>query len=279
MPDADHVLTRVARGPDLTLRYGPLVDHVIDVRLPPRDGSGYDAPRPLVVVIHGGFWRMAYDRVHAAPQSAALADAGYVVATLEYRRVGPRGGGWPETFDDVAEVVDRGPSLVAAAVRPHVPPSMTILVGHSAGGHLALWAAGRHRLPPSSRWHRRTPGEVAGVVCLAGVTDLVHADELRLGGDATRALLRGGAKAQPARYATTSPAALLPLGVPATLVHGSDDNVVPVELSRGFARAALAAGDRVELAELPGVGHYELIDPLSRAWPHVLSAVERLAAG
>lgn len=268
MREAPDVLSRRARAPDVSLRYGPLVDHVIDVRLPPADG-----PRPLVVVVHGGFWRTTYDRMHAGPQSEALADAGYVVATVEYRRVGAHGGGWPETFDDVAQLSDHAPALVAAAIGSDVRPETTILMGHSAGAHLALWAAARHRLPTSSRWHRAAPLAVNGVVSLAGLSDLARADELGLGADATRALLGGSAKAQRERYGLTSPAELLPCGVPTTLVHGARDTVVPIELSRDFVRRAAAAGDRAELVELPHAGHYELIDPLSSAWPAVLRAL------
>lgn len=274
--DSAEILGRAARAPDLTLRYGPLVDQVIDVRVPPREGWRNDRRMRLVVLIHGGFWRWTYDRQHAGAQSAALADEGYVVATVEYRRVGPGGGGWPETFDDLAEITDRVPGLVSAAVGRPLPEQSAVLVGHSAGGHLALWAAGRHRLPQSSRWHRRSPLPVAGVVSLAGVSDLVRADELRLGADATRALLGGDSRAEPQRYATANPAALLPLGAPTILVHGTDDDVVPVELSRAYARRATAAGDEVELVELEGIGHFELIDPLSGAWPRVLSAVAAL---
>jgi acetyl esterase/lipase len=273
-----HVLTRAARAPDLTLRYGPLVDQVIDVRLPRRDGSLYGEPRALVVVIHGGFWRATYDRAHAAAQSAAFADEGYAVATVEYRRVGPRGGGWPETFDDLAEVTDRVPALVDAAVPGGARPKPTVLVGHSAGGQLALWAAARHRLPGSSRWHRSTPLAVAGVLCLAGLSDLVRADELQLGSGATSALLGGGAATHPDRYRTVSPVALLPARVRAVLVHGRDDDVVPVEFSRGYVQRAREAGDAVDLLELPDVGHFELIDPLSAAWPPVLKALTRLTA-
>lgn len=276
MDERLHVLERRAPPPDLTLPYGAHADQVVDVRLP-RAGR-YDEPPPLVVVIHGGFWRNAYDRAHAGPQSAALAEAGYVVATIEYRRVRGPGGGWPRTFDDIALACDGVPSLAATALRQRVTPGPMVLVGHSAGGHLALWAAARHRLPISCPWHRASPPTVAGAVSLAGVVDLMRGDELGLGGDATRALLGGGAGNVPERYAVANPAALLPLGVPAALVHGTADAEVPVELSREYTRRASAAGDAVELTELAGVGHYELIDPLSAAWPVVLDAIARLSS-
>jgi acetyl esterase/lipase len=265
--DADDVLDRPAPPPDLTLSYGPLPEHVVDVRLPP---SG--PPAPLVVVVHGGFWKRQYDRQHAGPQSAALAAAGHVVATVEYRRVGMPGGGWPGTLDDAALLADTVPGLVAEAVPGVVDLARVAFVGHSAGGHLAAWAAARHRLPATSRWHRSQPLR-AVVVSLAGVLDLELADRRGLGGHATRALLGGTPEEVPERYAEASPIRLLPTGVPTVLVHGVEDDVVPVEVSRRYATAAGEAGDDVRLVELPGVEHFGLIDPESPAWPDVLAAV------
>ena len=165
-------LSRVATAPDQTLHYGDLPDHVVDLRLP-----STDAARPLVVVVHGGFWKAEYDRAHAGPQSAGLAHAGYVVATVDYRRVGQAGGGWPGTFDDLAALTDAVPSLVAAALPGRVDTTHTVLVGHSAGAHLAAWAAARHRLPEESPWHRAAPLDLP-VVSLAGVLDLEQSDRL-----------------------------------------------------------------------------------------------------
>jgi acetyl esterase/lipase len=271
------VLSRPARPPDRTLSYGPLPEHVVDVRLPLGDG-----PVPLVVVVHGGFWGAEWDRAHAGPQSAALADAGYVVATVEYRRVGMAGGGWPGTFDDLALVADVVPGLVAAetgrVAGPSAGPVRPVVVGHSAGGHLALWLASRHRLPSSAPWHRSSPTPLAGGVALAGMGDLVDAEECGLGDHAAGALLGGSPAQHPDRYDLASPQRWLPLGVSAVLVHGAVDEAVPLGCSRTYAQKATAAGDDVALVELDGVGHFELIDPLSTAWPTVLSAVGRLAA-
>ena len=262
------VLSRAARPPDRTLSYGPLPEHVVDIRLPAGGGTA-----PLVVVVHGGFWAAEWDRAHAGPQSEALADAGYVVATVEYRRVGMRGGGWPGTFDDLALVADAVPGLVAAGTGRVAEGPGPVLVGHSAGGHLALWAASRHRLPESSPWHRATATPLAGVVSLAGMGDLVDAEERGLGDHATRALLGGAPAGHPDRYAVASPARWLPLGVRTVLVHGTADAIVPVGCGRTYAAKASRAGDAVELHALEGVGHFELIDPLSAAWPAVLDAV------
>jgi acetyl esterase/lipase len=270
VPAPDDVLTRPAPGPDLVLRYGPGPDHVVDVRLPASAG-----PAPLVVVLHGGFWRAEHDRAHAGPQCSALAEAGYVVAAVEYRRTG-RGGGWPATFDDVAAAVDAVPGLVAGAAPGRLRPGGAVLVGHSAGGHLALWAASRDRLPPGSRWHRPPgPSTPRAVVGLGAVCDLRCCGDLDLDGGAASALLGGGPDDVPDRYAQADPLTLAPPGVPAVLVHGTDDDRVPVEMSR---RYAAAGGDSVRLVELPGTGHFEVIDPRSRVWPAVLDAI-RMVVG
>jgi acetyl esterase/lipase len=263
----DDVLDRPAPAPDLSLVYGPLPEHVVDVRLPASLG-----PAPLVVVVHGGFWQAEYDRAHAGPQSAGLAAAGYVVATVEYRRVGRTGDGWPATFDDVALMADTVVGLVAGAVPGRVDRQRVCFVGHSAGGHLVAWLAARHRLPDSSPWHRPAPLP-ASVVPLAGVVDLAVADRLGLGGNAARSLLGGAPQRHPERWASADPARLLPTAVPTVLVHGTADPVVPVEVARSFAQAGRDAGDDLVLRELPGVGHYALIDPLAPAWPRVLAAV------
>jgi acetyl esterase/lipase len=204
-----------------------------------------------VVLLHGGFWRAGYDRRHLAPLAEAFAAAGFRVATPEYRRTGA-GGGWPETFDDVR-----------AAVSSLVGVERTILGGHSAGGHLALWAA----QPP-----------VAGVVALAPVADLRGAYQLDLDGGAVAALLGGGPDEVPQRYAAADPMARLPLGVPVRLVHGGRDRHVPVSFSQRYAEAARAAGGAVELDLLPEAEHFAVIDPQSMAWPSVLSAVKVLVA-
>ena len=172
------VLSRPAPPPDLVISYGPGPEHVADVRLPPRIGGapgGAEAagpPAPLVLFLHGGFWREAFDRTHTGPLATALASAGFAVCVPEFRRTGQRGGGWPGTFDDVAAAVDTLPALVREAAGARVISDGPVLLGgHSAGGHLALWAASRHRLPPDASWHV-PEGQVRGVVALAAVSDM-----------------------------------------------------------------------------------------------------------
>jgi acetyl esterase/lipase len=274
----DDVLTRTAPPPDLTVRYGAAPEHVADVRLPGAPPAGERPAAPLVVFLHGGFWRVRFDRAHTGPFATALAAAGYAVCVPEFRRTGQPGGGWPGTFEDVAAAVDTLPALIRAAAGPGVIASGPVLLaGHSAGGQLALWSAGRRRLPPDSAWHQAGP-PARGVVALGPVTGLADCYDRGLGDDAAGALIGGGPARYPDRYQTADPAALLPLGCPVRLVHGTLDDVVPLDMSRAFRAHAREAGDDVTLAELAGTSHADVIDPLSPAWPDVLAAFRTLAA-
>lgn len=172
--------------------------------------------------------------------AADLEARGWTVANVEYRRLGS-GGGWPATFDDIRTELESAP-----AGEPRVA------IGHSAGGQLALWAAAR--------------GLVTHAVAQAGVSDLAEAARLGLSGGVALELVGGREEL----FADVSPIELLPLGVPHLLVHGEDDEIVPVEMSRSYHRAAVSAGDDVALVTLPGVGHFEHLDPTSSAWGAVL---------
>lgn len=275
MSDPREVLTRPAPPPDLVVRYGDLPEHVADVRLP-GGGRASATPAPLVLVVHGGFWRAEYDRAHTGPMCAGLAEAGYATAAVEFRRTGQPTGGWPGTFDDIVSAVDRVPALVAEAARELVDPLQLVVLGHSAGGHLALWSAGRHRLPAESPWHRRGPLPGRGVVALAPVADLATAARLGLGSGAVEALLGGSPDDMPERYPAADTMRLLPIDVPAVLIHGKLDQRVPLEQSTSYHRAARAAGDDVALRALAGVEHFGVIDPRSSAWSDVLDAVRSL---
>jgi pimeloyl-ACP methyl ester carboxylesterase len=216
-----------------------------------------DPDAPIVVVfIHGGFWRALYGAEAIAPLAEAV--AGWPphpwAWIVEYPRVGLPGGGWPGTALAVRDAV--GAAVQAARGRP------VVLVGHSAGGHLALWCAREH--------------PVALAVSLAGVCDLREAARLRLGNGAVAEL--AGAPPDDAFYAAASPAERLPLGVPVLLIHGDADDNVPVEQSRSFRASARAAGDTCELRELSGADHFEVVDPEGRATPILRGRLEDLAA-
>jgi dipeptidyl aminopeptidase/acylaminoacyl peptidase len=265
------------------LRYGPGAEHIADLRLPQpgEQRQRSDLAAPMVIFLHGGFWRTAFDRAHTGPLAAALAAAGFVVCTPEYRRTGQAGGGWPGTFDDVAAAVDALPGLAAAATRGLVDPRRALLAGHSAGGHLALWAAGRHRLPPGARWRlgQASAAGVVGVVGLAAVCDLTACFEQDLGNGAAGELIGGSPARFLDRYAVADPARVLPIGVPVRLVHGTADDRVPCQMSRDYTALAQATGDDAACAILPQSGHFDVIDPLSAAWPDVVAAFRSPAFG
>jgi acetyl esterase/lipase len=281
--DSIDVLTRAARLPDLTLRYGDLDDQVADVHLPPTAlaaGVSGGGRVLLTIFLHGGFWRSEYGRVHTAPLAEALAESGFAVCAPEYRRTGQPDGGWPGTFDDVAVAVDRLPSMVAEATGGLVDPDRFVLAGHSAGGHLALWAASRHRLPASSPWHTAQAGKCR-VVALAPVSDLAACYRRQLGGQAAGALMGGSPEDHRERYLEADPIGLVPAGVPIWLVHGTADDRVPCDLSLGYAMQARAAGavgpGAATCVLLPGAGHFELIDPLTEEWPNVVDVFHQAA--
>src|SRR5712692_7363671 len=283
--DEADVLTRPGRPPDLVLRYGDGPDHVADLHLPPAGApaaGGSGGRVSLAIFLHGGFWRAEYGREHTRPLAEALAGAGFAVCAPEYRRTGQPGGGWPVTFDDVAAAADRLPALVAEATGGLVAADSAeaLLAGHSAGGHLALWAASRHWLPPGSRW-RAEDSRWRGVVALAAVSDLAGSYRKALGQQAAGGLMGGGpAQFGDDRYLEADPSRLLPAGAPVWLVHGMADDRVPYLMTLDYARWARAAGARAADATcvlLPGAGHFAVIDPLSQEWPQVVAAFRRLA--
>ncbi len=224
-----------------------------DVWSAERLGDG-DGPA-LAVFIHGGFWRARFDAGSIASLAQAAADLGLWSWNLEYPRVGMAGGGWPGTALAVREAI--AAAVAAAGERP------VIVLGHSAGGQLALWAV-------------RDQG-VALVVSLAGVCDLEAGATAGLGNGAVEGFL--GRRPDRDLLAAASPLQRLPLGVPTLLIHGDADLNVPVQQSRAYLDGALASGDRCELVELPGADHFELVDRAGRAWPIIAERLGALAAG
>ncbi|XSG75769.1 alpha/beta hydrolase family protein [Herpetosiphon llansteffanensis] len=266
---SDSILAQAAPPADQRIWYAADPLQFGDLRLPA--GSG---PFPVVIVVHGGFWRARYDLEHIGHVCAALTALGYATWNIEYRRVG-NGGGWPNTFFDVAQAADFVPQL--AQTYP-IDAQRVISLGHSAGGHLALWLAARSKLAPTSPLWQAAPLALQGVVSLAGVADLALADQRRLSQQAVQELLGGSPADYPERYHDASPVALLPLGVPQIVLHGTDDGPVPFGISQSYVAQALAAGDDARLVALPNAHHFELIDPSSREWPAVVAAVQDLLA-
>ncbi len=240
LPPAD------ARPADETIRYGHHPDQVYDVRRP--RGPRRDR---TAVLIHGGFWRPAYDRAHAAPQAEAFADSGFHVAAIEYRRA--ERGGW------MAMAADVRAALRAVRDDPDLP-SGTVVVGHSAGGHLTAWLL-----------HQPEAAGVIGGVSLAGCVDLALVDRLDLDGGAARDLFGCRREQDPTTWDAADPALLGPTPAPLRLVHGTDDERVPLQVSQSYARAVGTADHPVDLRVLQGCTHFDLIDPAS---PHFAPTLE-----
>jgi acetyl esterase/lipase len=225
---------------DARIAYGPEPLQFGDLRVP--EG---EPPFPLALVLHGGYWQAVYNLIHTGPMCRALADAGVATWNLEYRSVGVPGGEWPAAREDME---------LALAYLEHLPLQQdgVVLIGHSAGGQLALWAAKHARLP---------------VVALAPVSDVADA------------IVRRGPDSAPARYMAPehfpdgSPIELLPLGAPQIVIHGTEDESVPYEMSERYVEAA---GTEAELVTLEGTGHFELIDPLAPQFAETLAAIQKL---
>jgi acetyl esterase/lipase len=246
--------------PAPSIAYGTHPDQVANLHVPSREGG----PWPCVVLVHGGFWRTGWDRTLMTGLATDVARRGFAAWNVEFRRVGQEGGGWPGTFDDLAAAVDHLTGVVDVDTR------QIVTCGHSAGGHLALWAAGRHRLP------RGVPGFAPRVrpraaIALAAVCDLEQAWREDLGAGAAAGLL-GRFDEVPDRYATASPSALQPIGVAQLLVHGTADDVVPVSQSREFA----SRDPQAELIEPQGADHFDVVDSTHESWKAVVDRLPSL---
>ena len=262
-----------ASPPDRTLAYGSDVNQFGQLFLP--QGHG---PFPVAVVIHGGCWKKFADLKNTVPMSDTLRKAGMATWNIEYRRVDNEGGGWPGTYRDIGAAIDY---LRTIAGEYRLDLKHVVLVGHSAGGHLALWAAARHGLPESSPLYMKNPLPVSGVVNLAGPGRLqtLQADHLQkvCGSVPVTQLLGGEIDKVPERLREGSPAEMLPLGVPQVLITGSLDWLIPPAFGDEYVALAKKAGDRAELTVIEGAGHFEIIAPGTQAWPTVEKAVVSLA--
>jgi acetyl esterase/lipase len=254
---------------DHRLNYGSDPAQFGDLRLPKTPG-----PHPVVIVIHGGCWVESYaDVQNTAALSDALRAAGVATWNIEYRRADMKGGAWPGTFRDVAAAAD---FLRTIAGKYQLDLTRVVAIGHSAGGHLALWLAARPRLPAASPLASPDPLRLRGAVVLGGPGDLKswreHGERI-CGGPVVTNLMGGAPEQVPERYAHGSPAELVPVGVPVTFLTGADDRVAPPRFAEAYAQAARGRGDSVTHAVIPRAAHHEYNAPNSPAWPNVKSAV------
>jgi len=254
MAENERILGKTPPAADRRVAYGSDPNQFIDLRLPSGKGS-----HPLAMFIHGGFWRAKYDLAHAGHICAGLARAGFVCANLEYRRVGNEGGRWPGTFEDVRNGYR---FLHAHAGEWNADPKRVVVLGHSAGGQLALALAARE---PSLR----------GAISLAGVVDLRRAYDLHLSNDAVVGFMGGTPQEMPDHYHEASPLEVS-IKPPQVLIHGKNDETVPVAFSLDYVTTKGTQHEHAKLVELD-CGHFELIDPDSDAGKRVIQ--EALALG
>jgi acetyl esterase/lipase len=250
------VLTRAPEPYDVRLRYGSDENQFGDLRLPKAATKAV----PLLMNIHGGYWRARYDLQHASHLCAALTAVGIATFNLEYRRVGNPGGAWPGTFEDVTNGLN---FIRQNAAKHNIDAKRTMVMGHSAGAQLALCLA-----------HRTA--DLIGVVSLAGVLDLQRAFDLHLSNDAVVEFMGGTPQQMPDHYHEASPLDLTIPKVPQQIVFGDKDEIVPPAFSRDYVKAKSQTREHVEAVEIAEAGHFELIDPASSSWPLVVQAVKTI---
>ena len=267
--DEENALSQPPLSRTVRLAYGREAVQFGELHLPGSPGLF-----PTVILIHGGFWRAPFSYSLMTSMAEDLANRGIAAWNIEYRRVGDTNGGWPTTLLDVAMAADY---LQTIAPGYSLDLQRVVSLGHSAGGHLALWLAARPRIALDSVLaNTSAPLALTGAISHAGVVDLEMAWRLNLGSGAAQELLGGSFNDVPERYAAASPAALLPLGIPQVLIHGTEDDRVPIEVSKVYAQAARAAGDPVTLIELKGADHFVLINTYSDAWVRTVEALQQL---
>jgi acetyl esterase/lipase len=260
--------------PDHRLAYGDDANQVGELRLP--SGRG---PNPVVVLIHGGCWKAEYATLRdLAPMGDALKAEGIASWNIEYRRLRQPGSGWPGTYLDVGRAIDH---LRQVASTHRLDLTRVVVLGHSAGGHLAMWAGTRQRIPPTSALHVANPLPVRGVVNLAGTIDMgenIAYMEAECKDTVVSSMLGGSPSSVPERYRQVSANTMVPLGVQQVLIWGEHEQFVPLPLARSHVDAATQAGDRARVIVVPAMGHFELASPRSSGWPTVLDAIRSVLA-
>jgi acetyl esterase/lipase len=256
--------------PDAHIAYGAAPSQFVELFKPAGKG-----PFPVLVLLHGGCWTVHFGGIEQMRNMAGdLVKHGIAVWNVEYRRVDEEGGGYPGMYQDVATAVDR---LKTEAAAHNLDLARVAAMGHSAGGHLAQWAASRHRLPPSSPAWRADPLPVPHVISLGGLADLRNEEKL-IKDSCERDMwqLTGAASAaRPDVFADTSPAEMLPSGVRTTLITGELDDVSPVRVAHDYARRAQARGDAADVIVLPNASHYDEVAATSPAWQLVYPQIRK----
>jgi len=268
------LLSRPRPHASVRIAYGSDPSQIADLWLPEDSGPHGEGPHPVVVFIHGGCWTASVADLSIMDFAADdLRKRGVAVWNIEYRRLGQPGGGYPGTYQDVAAALDR---LPAEAKAHGLGAGPYVVVGHSAGGHLALWSGARGKLPASSPLHALHPLPIEAVVDIAGIANLKTDIDTACGADTVAAMAGSPSATRPDVYADTSPAALAPLGVPTWVIHGADDTTVGPPIGAAYAATARAKGDKVEVLSPPG-GHVEEIAPGTAAWTVISDLIVRLA--
>lgn len=261
-----------AEPADYRLTYGDDANQFGELRLPAGPG-----PHPVIVLIHGGCWKAEYATLRdLAPMGDALKRDGIATWNIEYRRLGQPGGGWPGTYLDVAHAIDH---LRQISSKYGLDLKHVVVLGHSAGGHLAMWSGTRQNLPKNSPLYLRKPLPLAGVINLAGTIDMsqnIAHMESECKDAVVTGMLGGSPESVPDRFKQASASALLPLRVPQILIWGERDNFIPRPLAEKYVSEAVRAGDRTQLIIVPAVGHFETASPASSAWPSVRKAIRSL---
>lgn len=268
--------------PDARLAWGESEDAFGELYLPDTPG-----PHPAVVLVHGGCWQSIAGVGYMSHLARALTSEGWAVWSIEFRRIDQPGGSWPGILEDVARATDH---LRTVAADHPVDPTRVVAMGHSSGGHLALWLASRGSLPDDPAEGPRLRGDapvaVAGVVGLAAIADLADYHGRRGGGcgsDVVERLLGRPPSDWNDRLALTSPATRLPLGVPQLLVTGALDSTVPADHGRDWVERARASGDDVRIVVPPDAGHFEVVAPWTSPFAGVRSEIvdflRRVTAG
>ena len=261
--------------PDRRITYGNDSSQYGELRVPAGRG-----PHPVAVLIHGGCFKARYANTRdLAAMGDALKSDGIATWNIEYRRLGQAGGGWPDTYLDVGRAIDH---LRVIASEHNLDLGRVAIVGHSAGGHLAMWAASRPRIRSASPLYGANPLPVRGVIDLAGPIDVtanIQGYEALCRDSVITTLLGGRPAAVPERYSDASAIKQLPLGIPQVIVIGEHEDFVPRPLAEAYSQAAAKAGDPVRLIVIPRVGHFEIASPRASTWPRVESAIRALLDG